>query len=255
MATFAFVDPCGLTGLYVDDLAKLLRLPYGECLVFFNYDGLNRWVSAVSAGTHPREKLDRFFGSATAAADALACVQSGATGPSRELRLLDIYLHAVLERSGAEFVLPFRFRANNRDRTSHYLIHLAQHPLAFTIMKDVMKTASSADEDYGSFGFIPADELAGQGELFRPNAERARAAILDALKQGPQPVSLFAVKWPQRPTDMLVSKEYKRLLLELEQEGVIEILDETRLPKPAAKRQKRSGQPTLGDNYLVHLPN
>lgn len=40
VATFAFVDPCGPTGMYVDDLAKILRLPFGECLIFFNYDGL-----------------------------------------------------------------------------------------------------------------------------------------------------------------------------------------------------------------------
>jgi len=65
-------------------------------------------------------------------------------------------------------------------------------------------------------------------------------------------VKLFAIEWPQRPTDMLVSKEYKRILLELEQEGVIEVLDaRTHLPVPAAKRRKKSGQPTLGNDYLV----
>ena len=35
-------------------------------------------------------------------------------------------------------MLPFRVRARDRDRTSHYLIHLARSPLAFRIMKDVM---------------------------------------------------------------------------------------------------------------------
>ena len=255
VATFAFADPCGLTGLYVDDLAKILRLPYGECLVFFNYDGLNRWVSAISAGTHPREKLDRFFGSAATATEALVCVQAGASGPSRERCLLDVYLRAVRERSGAKFVLPFRFRANGRDRTSHYLIHLSQHSLAFTVMKDVMKAESSAAGDYGSFGFIPPDELVEQGELFRPNAERARAEILEVLRRGPQPVSSFAVQWPQRPTDMLVSKEYKRILLELEQEGTIEVFDaRTRSLTPAAQRRKKLGQSTLGNDYMVRLP-
>jgi hypothetical protein len=182
-------------------------------------------------------------------------VQSGASSSSRERCLLDVYLRAVRERSGAKFVLPFRFRANNRDRTSHYLIHLAQHPLAFTIMKEVMKAESSSAGDYGSFGFIPPDELVEQGELFRPNADRARAEVVHALQQGPQSVKLFAIEWPQRRTDMLVSREYKRILLELEQEGVIEVLDaRTRLPAPVAKRRKRSGQPTLGDDYLVRLP-
>ena len=154
--------------------------------------------------------------------------------------LLDVCLRAVRERSGARFVLPFRFRANGRDRTSHYLIHLSQHPLAFTIMKDVMRAESSAADDYGSFGFIPPDELVEQGELFRANAEYARAEILDVLRRGPQPVGSFAIQWPQRATDMLVSKEYKRILLELEQEGMIEVFDaQTRLPAPAAQRRNR----------------
>jgi hypothetical protein len=46
VATFAFVDPCGLKGLYLEDLARILRLPFAECLVFLNYDGLPCWVGA-----------------------------------------------------------------------------------------------------------------------------------------------------------------------------------------------------------------
>jgi three-Cys-motif partner protein len=67
VATFAFVDPWGLKGVYLADLAKILAMPFGECLALFNYDGLNRWVGAVRAGSHERDKLDRFFGSGDAA--------------------------------------------------------------------------------------------------------------------------------------------------------------------------------------------
>lgn len=255
VATFAFVDPCGLTGMYVDDLAKILRLPFGECLIFFNYDGLNRWIGGVEGGSHPRQKLERFFGSADAATEALTVVHSGASGPPRERRLLEMYFRAVRGHARAEFVLPFRFRSGDRERTSHYLVHLARHPLAFTIMKDVMRSESSAAEDFGMFGFIPPDELTDQEELFRPNAERARAEILEALQRGPQPVATFAKEWPQRPHDMLVSKEYKRIILDLEREEAIEVVDrQTFSPAPVAKRRKRLGQPTLGEDYLVRLP-
>jgi three-Cys-motif partner protein len=37
VATFAFVDPWGLKGVYVSDLAKILAMPFGECLALFNY--------------------------------------------------------------------------------------------------------------------------------------------------------------------------------------------------------------------------
>jgi hypothetical protein len=132
------------------------------------------------------------------------------------------------------------------------LIHLAQHPLAFKIMKDVMKSESAGTEDYGTLGFIPSDELVGQGELFHPNAERAKAEIVAALRDGAKPVTLFTKQWIERPEDMFVEKEYKQLLLELERDSKLEVIDRlTDEPIPAAKRRKRAGSPTLGDGYWV----
>lgn len=250
VATFAFVDPWGLRGVHVSDFAKILGKPFGECLALFNYDGLNRWLGGVRAGTHERAKLELFFGSRDAADAALAYVP--ATGTPNDRRLLDIYLRSVHERSGATFVLPFRFRAAERERTSHYLIHLSQHPLAFKIMKAVMKSESAGSEDYGSLGFIPQDELVSQGELFHPNAERAKREILRALSDEAKPVTLFTQQWIERPDDMFVEKEYKQLLLELERDSQLEVIDEqTQEPVPAVKRRKRAGSPTLGDRYWV----
>jgi three-Cys-motif partner protein len=252
VATFAFVDPWGLKGVYISDFAKILSKPFGECLALFNYDGLNRWLGGVRAGTHERDKLDRFFGSHEAASSALACLSGSTAGIPYEPRLLDIYVQAVREKSGAKYVLPFRFQAAERDRTSHYLIHLAQHPLAFKIMKDVMKSESAGTHDFGHLGFIPQSELVGQGELFQPNSDRAKAEILAALRSGPRPVSLFTKHWIERPNDMFVEKEYKRLLLELERDLLLEVIDgRTREPAPAASRRKKGGSPTLGDAYLV----
>jgi three-Cys-motif partner protein len=252
VATFAFIDPCGLKGLYLDDLAKILRLRYAECLVFLNYDGLTRWLGAVQAGTHPRAKLDRFFGSASAAAGALACREAKTV--SREACLLGVYVEALRKHSGARFVLPFRFRAIERNRTSHYLVHLAQHELAFKIMKEIMNKESSEVDDYGAFESIPDGELPGQAALFRPNAERARVEILNELRIGARPVRLFLNEWPLRPTDMLVAKEYRKLLLDLEAEQCIDVID----PKagavlPAERRPKRSGQATLSERYYVRI--
>ena len=137
VATFAFVDPCGLKDLYIEDLASILRQRFAECLVFLNYDGLPRWLGGVYGGTHDRARLDRFFGASDLASEALASLQSSA--PTRESRLLDTYIKALHRESGAKFVLAFRFKAADRNRTSHYLIHRAQHPLAFKIMKEVMR--------------------------------------------------------------------------------------------------------------------
>ena len=50
VATFAFVDPCGISGVRLCDLVRLVNLSYGECLLFFNYSGVNRWIGAAEAG-------------------------------------------------------------------------------------------------------------------------------------------------------------------------------------------------------------
>jgi hypothetical protein len=62
-----------------------------------------------------RESLDRFFGTAAAATEALECLDSHS--PSREARLFNIYVSALHEHSGAKFVLPFRFRATERNQS------------------------------------------------------------------------------------------------------------------------------------------
>ena len=133
-------------------------------------------------------------------------------------------------------------------------MELLDSMLAFKIMKDVMRSESSEKDDYGSFGFIPDDELSGQGALFRPNAERARAQILDELRDGSRPVKLFIEDWPLRRTDMLVAKEYREILLALEAEQLIDVVDgETGATVPVSMRRKRLGRPTLGERYEVRL--
>ena len=53
---------------------------------------------------------------------------------------------------------------------------------------------------------------------------------------------------------MLVAKDYRQLLLALEAEQRIEVLDaRTGAVAPAARRQKRLGNPTLSEHYDVRL--
>lgn len=252
VATFAFVDPCGVVGLRMQDLAKILALPFGECLIFWNYDGLNRWIGGVGAGSHERQKLDAFFGDAATATQA---IESGeeANSAAKEQSLRNLYTRAVRQHAGARFCLPFRFQSSGSERTSHYLIHLSRHPLAFTIMKEVMHKVSSPSSDAGVFEFVPPSELGNQAGFFTPNVDGARALIIDELKSGDRPVGMFTESWVARPNDFLVASEYRKILLAMESEGIVEVLDgHTRLPKPASKRT-RKGQITLGSPNIVRL--
>lgn len=247
VATFAFVDPCGVTGVRMSDLVRLLSLPYGECLLFWNYDGINRWLGGILAGSHDRASLAELLGSVDNVEEALRIFQTG--GLHKELQLRDLFIKVLKNHSGARYILPFRVENRLADRTSHYLIHCSNDGLAFKIMKDVMGTESSGQE--GEFALLSTAET---GSLFAPHLDRARGSMLRGLTVGSRPVRVrfFTEDWVRRPEDFLRSKDYKHLLLEMEREGTIEVLDKTGTrPAPADRRRKVKGRPTLGDDYFV----
>jgi three-Cys-motif partner protein len=249
VATFAFVDPCGVRGVRMCDLSLLLSRQYSECLLFWNYDGINRWLGGVAKAEHPRSGLDELFGSTHLVDEALQCLSRSVSSAEKEQKILGIFIGA-LRHSGKEFVLPFRVQAKEKDRTSHYLIHCSGHPLAFKIMKDVMGGAGTSTEA-GSFEFSSAAETAS---LFSPLADQARDSILGHLARGPARVSLFTEEWILRPDDFFRDRDYRGILLELEAAGSVEILDKFgRNVVPATNRPKRQGRATLGPDYFVRI--
>jgi len=251
VATFAFVDPCGVQGVRMRDLAAVLSKPYGECLLFWNYDGINRWLGGVHRGTAGRDGLIDLFGDEPTVAEALRLSSPANPSPEKERELRDLFIKAVREHSGAQFVLPFRVDARDSDRTSHYLIHCSGHSLAFKIMKDVMGTATSSEE-IGAFEFLREADTAYQLGIFAPNADRARTAILKQLDVGNCKVRLFTKDWILRQHDYFRERDYKQVLLDMEQAGDIEVLDKNGVQVlPREKRPKRDGKPTLGDDYWL----
>ena len=55
---------------------------------------------------------------------------------------------AALKDLGARFVLPFRFRTASGGRTSHDLIFVTKNELGYSIMKGIMASQSSTDDDH-----------------------------------------------------------------------------------------------------------
>lgn len=247
-ATFAFVDPCGLRGVRMRDLSKVLEKRYGECLLFWNYDGINRWLGAVYKKRVSNDGLVALFGDEAKVHEALQYYHSCGFSAEKEQRLLALFIDALREY-GKPYVLPFRVEARGVERTSHYLIHVSGHWLAFKIMKEVMGTAATAANP-GALAYVSAADTA---EMFEPVEEHARSEILTTLERGPQPASLFYEKWIVRPRDFLREQDYRRLLLQLEDADQIEILDPTgTVPAPRDQRRKTAGgKPTLSKNHII----
>lgn len=252
VATFALVDPCGVRGVRMSDLSRLLAMPYAECLMFWNYDGLNRWLGGIRAGTASGDELREFLGGDRWLAAAIECHGSSSGPADKERRLRSLFAEAVRAHCRAQFILPFRFTSTHADRTSHYLVHCCGNSLGFKIRKEVMYTAGVVGGDSGTFEF-QAPGVAEQGDLFAsPAIDAARTAVLEELQQGARRVSLFTEEWVLRPDDRYVAQQYRGLLLDLEKEGLVTVFDETgRTSAPALARKARRGTPTLASRLVV----
>jgi hypothetical protein len=248
VATFAFIDPCGARGVRMTDIARIMSQAYGECLLFWNYDGINRWLGAVAAATHPIDGLNELFGDEKVVREALKIFAEDPRDKERMLR--DLFLDSIKKHSAGKFLLPFRFEAKDSARTSHYLVHCSNDGLAFKIMEHVMGKASLSEE--GTLELLGDADTSFQMGMFRPHFDQARADILKILDRATAPVHLFTEEWVRRPTDLMTSDGYRRLLLELEKSGEIQVLDKTgATPAPGDKRRKIRGKTTLGEDYIL----
>jgi three-Cys-motif partner protein len=250
-ATFSFVDPCGVDGVRMSDLTRLLKLPFGEVLLLFNYDGINRLFGGVDAKTHDDTILVSLFGSQ----ERLKSVRDRLSRqPSqKELIIRDEFTAALKDDSKARYFLPFRFKAKESTRSSHYLIHCADSWLAFKLMKNVMWDVGKSESDrYGRLEFLSDDERGTHLELVRVEIEDQKKRIVNHIEARPCKVSEFTDVWMRMPTDIFSEKVYRRLLQELEAAGRILVYDkENRSPAPAAIRPTRKHVSTLGDDYWL----
>lgn len=244
VATFAFLDPCRASGYGVEEVSAILAKPYGECLVFWNYDGIVRWLGAIASEHARRTGMMQILGSTDALENALFIHNSARNPPEKERDLLTLFLESLQVHARAKFLIPFRFTSDTSRRTSHFLIHCSRDPLPFRLMKQVMGSLSDSAEP-GAFSYLGTEAVGQQFSMFEPDAKvRARDAILRELRVAPRPVSRFTKDWVERPQDLLREMDYKVLLIDLERECRIVVLrPDGRTPYPAAERPVRKGAP------------
>lgn len=255
VATFAFLDPCRASGYGVEEIRAILTKPFGECLVFWNYDGVIRWLGAIASEQARRTGMIKMLGSTDALESALSIHESARIPAEKERDLLTLFLESLQVHALAKFLIPFRFTSDTSKRTSHFLIHCSRDPLPFRLMKQVMGSLSDSPEP-GAFSYLGRATVGEQFSIFEPEAKiRAREAILRDLRVAPRPVSQFTKDWVERPQDLLREKDYKNLLMELERENRIVVLrPDGKAGYAAAERPARKGIPSLADDLVVRIP-
>ena len=244
---FVFVDPCGVDGV---DFAVIERLLSShrkcEVFLFFNVDGIRRILGLRDSRG---DTLTRLLGTEERADMLVRIVDAARTTGEREEAILRYYEELLRQNTAGRYVASFRVEKEDRRTTSHYLVHVTQHPRGFSIMKDVMWAAGKTSEGKGGPLFEQAS-YSGTEALFRPEWDGVKASILEELRGGSRCVAYFYEELVERPENRLCRLAYRNALLELEEEGKILVLA-TDGQTPAPKRRRLKGSLTLGDGYYV----
>ena len=247
---FVFIDPCGVDGVDFDVIKRILRSQEkAEIFLFFNIDGVRRILGL-------KEKMGptagRVFGGDDRAKKLAEQVASTEVPSERERIIITAYEELLRISTPAKYVVSFRIEKEDRRTAAHYLVHASQHPLGFSIMKDVMWSAGKTAEGKGGLEFQQAS-IGSMQMLFNPEWDALKSSVVKELEAGPRPVTHFYETLVARPDNRLCEAAYRAALLELERDGRIVVLAKDGIT-PAPKRKTRNGAATLGESYFVKLP-
>jgi three-Cys-motif partner protein len=234
--TLFFLDPWGYKGLSLDLIQVSIKAWASECILFFNYDRINRDL------TNPVvcKSVNEFLGESRA--EKLRATIQGMEPYKREELIVQEVCEALKEMGG-KYSLPFCFLNRKREKTSHYLIHITKNDRGYGIMKEIMAEYSQKDEDgVPSFIFDPKPTR----QLFL-TFNRPLRYLTEQLVSKFKGQSLRAgdVYKRHQETTRFTKRNYKDTLLMLEQNGKIKV------DKPAEKRTQRCGNLTLGVDRIV----
>ncbi|MET4114950.1 three-Cys-motif partner protein [Bradyrhizobium sp. JR4.1] len=233
--SFTFVDPFGYKGLSLKIVNGVIKDWGCDCVFFFNYGRINAGLSNDLVKKH----MDALFG--VERADDLRKKIEGKSPDERETLILE-ELSQAIKGMGGKFVLPFRFKRGAR--TSHSLIFVSKHFKGYEIMKGIMASESSTDDQgVASFTYSPAD---ASTPLLFSLLQPFDKLLADLPKVFAGETLTMRQIYEDHSVDTpYTDKNYKEALRQLEASGVI-----TADP-PAAQRPKRAGSVTFADRVKV----
>lgn len=239
-------EPLGPEGAALDSLGRALAGGADEALLVFNPEGLAR---VVQHRAEAAARLPSLLGSPARAAALLDRMQACSGPAERTAALLDTAQRLLAEQSKLPYTTLFWIDDTWGRTASHALLHSTGEPLRFRLIKDLMWGLGDARPGFEARALDPL------GPPPPPDSREAQAKrlIQRACADGAVQVSHFTRALPEQPEVLVAPKHFKQLLLQLEATGHIRVLDKdgSGRPLPAAKRPKREGVPTLGDDFWI----
>ena len=218
--TLMFLDPFGYRGLSIKLISSIMKKDnWGcECIIFFSYDAINRAINNTIVQQYMidlftekklqklRNKLDNY----------------NLSSPRKELEIIEHFAEAIKEETDAKYILPFRFKKYNANRTSHHLIFITKNIRGYEIMKEVMaRESSEQNQGVGTFEYNPATEK--QPLLFQLSRplDELQDLLLQELES--QTLTMQEIYDNHHVDTPYIKSNYKNVLKKLEEQRKITV--------------------------------
>lgn len=233
--TLFFVDPWGYKGLSLKLINSILQHWGSDIIVFFNYNRINMGLN----NTYVMEHMNALFGDERAELLRQRLEKENFSPATREMMVIEAIAKA-LQDMGGKFVLPFRFKNERGNRTSHHLIFASKSFKGYEMMKEIMaKESTLVNQGVPSFEYNPATERQPiLFELVRPLDDLATLLKEEFKGQTLDFREIYMKHSIGRP---YIRKNYREVLLKLEESGEVMIID------PENRRRNN----TLADRCLI----
>ena len=191
-----------------------------------------------------REHMNELFGEERA--KILRARLEGLEPEEREYEILEAIAQSLRELGG-KYVLPFTFKRETGERTSHHLIFVSKNYLGYKIMKGIMAGYSShSPQGVPSFDYSPATQRQPLlFELSRPLDDLCEMLLLDFAGQT---LTMKEVFDTHNIGKRFIESNYKDALKQLELEGKVDT------DPPAENRRKYKGQVTFANHVKATFP-
>lgn len=234
--TLFFLDPWGYKGLSLDLIRAAIKDWASECLLFFNYNRINMDLHKPLVD----KNINELFGKVRA--DNLRAKTIRMLPYKREEAIIQEFCEALREMGGM-YSLPFCFQDRKKERTSHYLIHVAKHKRGYALMKEIMAGYSRKDEDgVPTYTFDPKPTTQLMLNFNRPLRELKEKLVSEFRGQT---LKVKAIYDAHQGKTRFLRENYKDALAMLEKEN------RTQVDIPWKKRPIRNGKRTLGPERFV----
>lgn len=231
-----FIDPWGYKGVSQELIYSLTKDWGCDAILFFNY---NRISSAINNPVVEKHMKALFGEKRYLELDDMLKYNR----TDKENLIINEFGEAMRD-IGIEYVLPFKFKDELRDRTSHYIIFLSKNFTAFKIMKEIMASSSSDSlEGVASFEYIANNnkQLSFLYDYSAPLAELGNDLLHTYAGKSITFEQLF---YEHSRNNRFIEKNYREILINLEKEGKIQCNPST------CERRKN----TLSKNVKIIFP-